>query len=120
VPKIGKILVDLGFSISSTRGTASVLEEAGIPVELVQKVTEGRPNIVDAILNDEIALVINSVFGMKTVSDSYSIRRTALEQGVPYFTTIQEAFAALEGLSAGNPADFSIAPLQDYYAKGES
>jgi carbamoyl-phosphate synthase large subunit len=120
VPNIGRILADMGFAICSTKGTAVALEEAGIPVETVVKVAEGRPNIVDAILNKEIALVINTVFGSQTVKDSYRIRRSALEQGVPYFTTIQEAFAAIKGLAAGDSAEFETRPLQDYYGSADS
>ena len=117
--KVGRTLIELGFSIISTSGTAAALEEADIPVTRINKVTEGRPNIVDAIFNEEIALVINTVHGTRTVADSFSIRRSALERGVPYFTTIQEAFAALNGLKAGKPTDFEVAPLQDYYNGGD-
>ncbi len=114
--EVGRKLVELGFTIKSTKGTAISLEEAGVPVERIYKVNQGRPNIVDAIVNNEIALVFNTTFGTKAVSDSYSIRRSALERGVPYFTTIQEAFAALKGLEAGDAADFDVIPLQDYYS----
>ena len=115
LPQLAGRLVDLGYTITSTKGTAKAIEEAGIPVTPINKVAEGRPNIVDAIVNHEIALVINTVFGLKTVSDSYEIRRSALERGVPYFTTIQEAFAALKGLEAGQSKYFETLPLQDYY-----
>jgi len=114
--EVGRKLVELGFTIKSTKGTAISLEEAGVPVERIYKVNQGRPNIVDAIVNNEIALVFNTTFGTKAVSDSYSIRRSALERGGPYFTTIQEAFAALKGLEAGDAADFDVIPLQDYYS----
>jgi carbamoyl-phosphate synthase large subunit len=114
--KVGKTLVKLGYEIVSTHGTAKALEAMGIPVEHVNKVAQGRPNIVDALVNKEIALVINTTFGNKAVADSYSIRRSALERGVPYFTTIQEALACVKGLEAGDPVDFEVHPLQDYYA----
>jgi carbamoyl-phosphate synthase large subunit len=108
-------LIGLGFEILSTSGTAKVLEEAGLKVKRVKKVAEGRPNIVDAIVNNEVALVINTTRGTRAVADSYDIRRSTLEKGLPYYTTIQEALAAMEGLDAGEPANFEVHALQDYY-----
>jgi carbamoyl-phosphate synthase large subunit len=97
--ELARILVDLGFSIVASRGTAGALAAAGVPVTPVNKVHEGRPHIVDMILNDEIALVINTVQEKRTaIRDSYHIRRAALTDQVPTFTTIAGARAAALGM----------------------
>ena len=97
--EVARILVGLGFSIVASRGTAGALAAAGVPVSPVNKVHEGRPNIVDMILNDEIALVINTVQEKRAaIRDSYHIRRAALTDQVPTFTTIAGARAAALGM----------------------
>ncbi len=88
------------FRIISTRGTAQFLLSRGIPAEKVNKVKEGRPHIVDMILDRKIALVMNTTMGKDSIRDSYSIRRSALEKGIPYFTTIQGAQAAARAIAA--------------------
>ena len=88
-------LIELGFKIFATRGTAAALEKNHIPVKIVNKVLEGRPHIVDSMTNDEIDLVINTTEGNQSIADSYSLRRTALTQNIPYYTTIAGANAAL-------------------------
>ena len=113
--EIGKGFADLGFTIVATRGTASVLAEHGIACEVVNKVREGRPHIVDRMLNGDIDLMVNSTFGKKSLEDSYSIRRTALNTGVSYFTTVPEALVALEALRAGPAGIFQVKPIQEYY-----
>jgi carbamoyl-phosphate synthase large subunit len=80
--------VDLGFEIVATHGTAKVLEAAGIPHQAVNKVTEGRPHIVDMIKNDEISLIVNTTEGRQAIADSYTIRRNALQHKVAYTTTL--------------------------------
>ncbi len=117
-PEIIKRLQEMGFEIVSTKGTAAAAEAFGLHVKPVRKVKEGRPHIVDMILNNEISLVINSTSGPSATKDSRSIRRSALERGVPYFTTIPEAFAGLRGLAAGNPADWNVRSLQEYHKPG--
>ena len=81
-------LVALGFGIVATRGTAAFLEGEGIAVELVNKVLEGRPHIVDAMKNGDIQLVLNTTDGAQAVADSFTLRRTALTNAVPYYTTV--------------------------------
>ncbi len=117
-PELIKRLQEMCFTIVCTKGTATSAEAAGLKVERVLKVKEGRPHIVDMILNNEIHLVINSTASPSATRDSRSIRRSALERGVPYFTTMPEAFAGLRGLAAGNPADWNVRSLQEYYKFG--
>ncbi len=97
---IGRDLHEMGFRLVATRGTAAALESAEIPVEVVNKVVEGQPNIVDLILNDRIDMVINTTVGKQAIKDSYSIRRTALEKTIPYVTTVQAALAAVKAIEA--------------------
>ncbi|RII82890.1 carbamoyl-phosphate synthase large subunit [Neopusillimonas maritima] len=97
--EVARGLADLGFSVVATRGTASAIEAAGIPVQVVNKVAEGRPNIVDMVKNNEIALVINTVEERRNaIADSRHIRTVALASRVTFFTTIAGARAAVEGL----------------------
>ena len=96
-----RMLDELGFQIVATRGTAAALAAAGIPVTAVNKVAEGRPHIVDMLKNDEIAMVVNTVEEKKSaIHDSYVIRRAALNDQVPTFTTIAGARAAVIGMKA--------------------
>jgi carbamoyl-phosphate synthase large subunit len=89
----------MGFQLVATRGTAAVIEAAGLQVEVVNKVTEGRPNIVDMIKNGEIAMVINTVEERRNaIADSRTIRTQSLANRVTFFTTIAGARAAVEGL----------------------
>jgi carbamoyl-phosphate synthase large subunit len=97
--EVARILVDLGFTLVATRGTAAALAAAGVPVTPVNKVAEGRPHIVDMIKNDEIALVINTVEEKRSaIKDSYAIRREALTDQVPTYTTLAGAKAAAIGM----------------------
>jgi len=94
-------LVELGFSLYATRGTARTLQQAGLPVIAVNKVAEGRPHIVDMIKNGEIVLIINTVANKRSaVRDSYSIRRVALQARITYYTTIAGARAACAGMAS--------------------
>jgi carbamoyl-phosphate synthase large subunit len=96
---VARTLVGLGFTLVATRGTAAALAAAGLPVTAVNKVAEGRPHIVDMLLNDEIALVINTVEEKRSaIRDSYAIRRAALNDQVPTYTTIAGARAAATGI----------------------
>ena len=90
-------LVDLGFRILATRGTRRALAEQGIPCEQVNKVLEGRPHIVDLMKNGDVQLVFNTTEGAKALADSKDIRRTALMNHIPYYTT-------LAGARAGDPS----------------
>ena len=95
---IARRLVELGFEVLATRGTAGLLEEQGIAVTRVNKVTEGRPHIVDMIKNDEVSFIINTVEGKQSTADSYTIRREALMHKVGYTTTIAGARATVQAL----------------------
>ncbi len=88
VINVASELLDLGFSIVATRGTADAIKQAGLACEMVYKVNEGRPDIVDMIKNDEIDLIINTTEGRQAIADSYTIRRSALQHKVPYTTTV--------------------------------
>jgi carbamoyl-phosphate synthase large subunit len=90
---IAKTLLGLGFNIVSTAGTAKVLEQAGIECQRINKVTEGRPHIVDMIKNDEIDFIVNTTEGKKAIADSTTIRSNALQRKVTYTTTIAGAEA---------------------------
>jgi len=97
--EIARMLVELGFSLVATRGTHAALAAAGVPVTAVNKVAEGRPHIVDMLVNDEIALVINTVEEKRSaIQDSYVIRRAALNDQVPTYTTLDGARAAAIGM----------------------
>ncbi len=111
---LARRLTELGFRIMATRGTAARLREAGLEVSVINKVLEGRPHCVDAIKSDEIQLVINTSGGGRSVSDSFDIRRSALTQGVPHYTTIAGARAAVGAITALRTQTLDVAPLQSY------
>ena len=115
---LAKRLIEFGFKIVATRGTAAALEKNSIPVRIVNKVLEGRPHIVDSMTNDEIDLVINTTEGNQSIADSYSLRRTALTQNIPYYTTIAGANAALLVIQSMNAGGLEVAPLQAYFNSG--
>ena len=108
----------LGFKLVATKGTAKVIEEAGIPVESVNKVMEGRPHIVDMLKNDEIVLIVNTTEGRQAIADSATIRSTALRHGVYCTTTIASAKAVYEALVFGG--ETSVNSLQHLHAEQKS
>ena len=112
---VARRLVDSGFTITATRGTATRLREAGIEVKVVNKVLEGRPHCVDAIRSGDIQLVINTASGAQTVADSFDIRRSALTHGVPHYTTIAGARAAAHAIAAVKAGTLEVMPLQAYF-----
>src|SRR5690606_38289482 len=93
-------LIALGFELTATRGTAKWLEAEGIAATAINKVYEGRPNIVDALKNGEIAMVMNTTEGTQSISDSRDIRRSALMDKIPYFTTAAASIAIVAALKA--------------------
>jgi carbamoyl-phosphate synthase large subunit len=113
--EIAKRLVALGFDLLATRGTASYLYDRGLPVTPVLKVKEGRPSIVDRIKDGDVHLVFNTTAGKREISDSYSIRRETLMKGVPYFTTVTGARAAVGAIEAERAGRPEARPLQDYH-----
>ena len=107
---------DMGFTIMSTGGTLRFLESQGIEARLVLKVHEGRPNIVDAIKNGEIDLVINTPAGRLSEYDDSYIRKNAIKYKIPYITTTSAALAATKGIKEGQNGAYKVKSLQDYHA----
>ena len=112
---IVKGLLDLGFSVVSTRGTAAFLSQHGLAVETVNKVREGRPHIVDMMKDGAIALVLNTTEGAKAIEDSFSIRRTALLGKIPYSTTLAGSRSIVEAIKAMKSTGLEVHPLQSYF-----
>jgi carbamoyl-phosphate synthase large subunit len=112
---LSRRLSAMGFEIVATSGTARHLAAAGVTVETVNKVLEGRPHIVDAMQNGEIQLVFNTSEGASSISDSYSLRRTTLTQKIPYYTTVAGARAAVAAIEAMRSGGLEVAPLQSYF-----
>ena len=110
-----KILQALGFEIIATAGTQRFLAEHGVSAEVINKVLEGRPHVVDAIKNGSIQLVFNTTEGKQALSDSRSLRRAALLHRVPYYTTLAGSIAATEGIKAYLQGDLEVCALQDYF-----
>ncbi|MDT0507848.1 carbamoyl-phosphate synthase large subunit [Novosphingobium sp. MMS21-SN21R] len=115
LPAVRK-LTDLGFKIVATGGTARYLTDAGVIVERVNKVAEGRPHIVDRIIDGDMALIFNTTEGWQSHKDSQSIRASALGARVPYFTTAAASVAAVEAIEALRSAELEVRSLQDYYS----
>ncbi|MXO90174.1 carbamoyl-phosphate synthase large subunit [Pontixanthobacter aquaemixtae] len=111
-----KTLVECGFTIIATGGTQRYLSEQGLPVERVNKVAEGQPHIVDKMIDGEVALVINTTEGWQSLIDSKSIRATALEMKIPYYTTAAASLATAEAIRSVKPAALEVRSLQDYYS----
>ena len=114
---VAEHLQAMGFTIMATRGTASHLRERGIAVDTVNKVKEGRPHLVDAITNRQAHMVVNTVGSASSHDDSLSIRREALHQNIPYFTTIQGIRAAVTAIASMRKTPLTIKPLQAYHAR---
>ncbi len=114
VVDLARRLKTLGFELVTTGGTHKYLKSKGINTEQIAKVTEGRPNIVDKIVDGGIAMVINSTFGKQEISDSFSIRREALMHGLPYYTTVQSARMAVEAIEALAKGPLTVKPLQQF------
>ena len=106
-------LLEMGFTLTATRGTAAFLAEAGIESSVVNKVYEGRPNIVDQIKNGEIALILNSTAGAQAVDDSRSMRAAALMDRIPYYTTLAASHAAAFAIKAHSEGDVGVKALQE-------
>src|SRR5262249_54916898 len=113
---IARRLVELGFRLVATRGTAAHLAAAGLPVELTYKVMEGRPHCVDEILSGAIDLVVNTTDGGQASRDSSSSRRSAIQRNVSYFTTVRAAQAAVDGIGAAQARAAGVRPLQEYHS----
>jgi len=113
IVEVGRQLIDLSFELVATHGTARELIAAGLPVQAVNKVKEGRPHIVDMIKNDEIALIVNTTEGSQAIADSATIRSNALQHKVTYTTTLA---GGLELCTALRETDLSaVNRLQDLH-----
>jgi carbamoyl-phosphate synthase large subunit len=112
---IAKKLIELGLSVIATRGTAQYLQEHGLDVEVINKVIEGRPHIVDLIKNKEIHFVINTVSGALAQKDSFSIRQSALQYKIPFTTTISGALAAVRAIETLKKKKVNIKSIQEYH-----
>ncbi|HUB63645.1 MAG TPA: carbamoyl-phosphate synthase large subunit [Methylocella sp.] len=110
-----RLLAELGFKISATGGTARYLNSEGVKAQKVNKVSEGRPHVVDLIKNGGIQLVLNTTEGAQALADSRSLRRAALLHKVPYYTTLAGAIAAAQGIRAYLAGDLEVCALQDYF-----
>ncbi|MAL61807.1 MAG: hypothetical protein CL563_02260 [Alphaproteobacteria bacterium] len=115
--EIGHRLKELGFLLVATKGTADTLNAAGVEAELVKKVHEGRPHIVDSMISGNVQLVFNTTEGSKAIADSYELRRSALVRKIPYYTTVAGAKAAVEAISAMRAGGLEVQPLQSYFTK---
>jgi carbamoyl-phosphate synthase large subunit len=112
-----RALADMGFHILATRGTRRHFEAHGITCEQVNKVLEGRPHIVDLMKNGAVHLVFNTTQGARALADSKDIRRTALMNRIPYYTTLAGALAATKAIQALQAGSLRVAPLQSYLAR---
>ena len=114
-----KKMVELGFNLIATGGTAAHLQSKGLPVEVVNKVAQGRPHIVDRLLDGQVAVVFNTTEGWQSLKDSHSIRTTALTKKVPYFTTAPASLAAARSIEAVRGRALEVASLQSYYSASQ-
>jgi len=107
-------LFEMGFALVATDGTTQVLIAHGLPVARINKVSQGRPHIVDMMLSGGVQLVFNTTEGAQAIADSFSLRRTALTNGIPYYTTVAGARAAVQAIKALRAGNLEVAPLQSY------
>jgi len=115
VAEVARQFLDLGFDLIATSGTAAVIEKAGLKVERIYKLTEGRPNALDLLKNREIQLVINTPAGQTPRADEVKIRTTAVYTGTPIMTTLSGARAAALGIAALKKSGYAVRTLQEYH-----
>jgi len=113
--EMARDLQALGLDIMATRGTAGYLADHGLAVRQVNKVLEGHPHVVDAMINGEVQMVFNTTEGQKAIEDSFSLRRTALMRSIPYYTTVSGARAVVQAIRALKHGSLEVAPLQAYF-----
>jgi len=116
VAQVARKFADMGFKLVATAGTADVLENAGMTVERVYKVKEGRPNVVDLIKGERIQLVVNTPHGLEPWFDEQAIRRAAVNARIPTITTLAAARAAAEGIAALQRGEVKVYALQKLHA----
>jgi carbamoyl-phosphate synthase large subunit len=112
-PEVARQLLDLGYEIISTAGTAACLEASGIPIERVKKIKEGHPNLLDHLIDNRIALVLNTPSGKGARTDEGKIRAAAVQQGVPCITTMQAALAVIRGIQAQREQPMTVQAIQE-------
>jgi carbamoyl-phosphate synthase large subunit len=117
VVPIARNLAEIGFQILATRGTAAYLRAHGIPVEVVFKVNEGRPNVADHILNHQVDLIVNTPLGRESFFDDRVVRRVAMLHNIPCITTLTGASAAVEAIRAVRAQALDVRAIQDYHAE---
>jgi carbamoyl-phosphate synthase large subunit len=115
---VAKEFAEMGYRVLATRGTAKVFREAGIPVEVVPKIQEGRPNLLDMMTNGDVHLIINTPSGRGSRTDEGKIRAAAVAHRVTCMTTLSAALAAVEACRALRHKDVTVTPLQDWFPKG--
>jgi carbamoyl-phosphate synthase large subunit len=113
--EVGRKLHELGFKILATKGTCIKLIENNVPSEFVRKVIEGRPNVVDLIIDGKIDLIINTTVDEQAIKDSFAIRRNALDKQVPYATTIRGAAAMAQAIETLQKRKMAVKAIQLYY-----
>ncbi len=111
---VARQLNDLGFRLMTTSGTGAFFQSNGIPNKTINKVSAGRPDIVDAIMNGEVQLIINTGFGNRTKQDGYQLRRAAIKYNIPYTTTLAGAIAMSKGIASMRQKLLSVKSLQEY------
>jgi carbamoyl-phosphate synthase large subunit len=112
VLSVAEALVELEFSIYATTATAAYLKEAGVPCELINKISQGRPHILDKVQDGQISWIINTSLGRRTTEDSYLIRRAALDYHIPYTTTVSGAAALVKGIRELKENELVVHPVQ--------
>jgi carbamoyl-phosphate synthase large subunit len=117
IVNVGRELCKLGFVLYCTSGTAAALEQAGVPVKRLFKLAEGRPNVLDMLKNQQIALIINTPAGPVARNDEVKIRTTALDQRVPVMTTLAAAKASLRAMESLQKRPLTVKSLQEYHAE---
>jgi carbamoyl-phosphate synthase large subunit len=116
VVEVARRFAEMGFTIKATEGTHNCLSAAGIETERILKMHEGRPNLMDAISDGQIQLVINTPSGKKSKQDDSYIRKTAVNRKVPYITTLAAGLAAAKGIDAFRKGHGHVKSLQEYHA----
>jgi carbamoyl-phosphate synthase large subunit len=110
-------LIAMGFTVTATTGTASYLNQTGLSVGRMNKVLEGRPHVVDAMKSGEVHLLFNTTEGSQAIRDSFELRRTALMNKIPYYTTVAGAKAAVQAIASLRAGALDVAPLQEYFGR---
>jgi carbamoyl-phosphate synthase large subunit len=113
---LARKMYEMGLNIIATKGTCHQFINNNVPAEFAFKVSEGRPNVVDLIVDRKIDLIVNTTAGAQSISDSFSIRRTALDKQIPYVTTIRGAAAVVKAIAAAKGRKISVKPIQRYYS----